>query len=331
MKTSIRDIAKHAGTSIATVSYVLNNSEKHRISDATREKILRSVKELNYIPDVSAKNFKSGKRNLVGFVGPAVDNYFWSVLVESMEAELSVHGYNLMVVNARENPEKEISDIKLLSSGLTDGLIIESTLSDCTLIDKSIPTNTPVVFIDRALANCNHDAVYVSNYTCMYQGVTALVDSGHTTIGYIAGLEHLSTTKERLRAYRDAIQDRGVAFSESLVKYDDSSGDIASKLSQLIEQGCSALVVSTSTLTYITAIWLHNENLKDKIALLGYHDDAKDFCFIQSVGLISQPAAIMGKKAAELLVQRIKEPEAPLTVLTLQSELHLFQSPRSSV
>lgn len=327
MKVTIRDIAERANTSIATVSYVLNNNTKHRISDETRQRILKCAEELHYRPNATAKSFKTGIKKTVGFIGPAVDNYFWASMVENMEQVLSNNGYSLIIANARENPDKEINDIKMLSSGLVDGLILESTLTDCQTIDQVVPEHFPIVFIDRALSNCRHDAIFISTYTCLYESVRNMIARNHQRIGFLAGLHHLSTTIERLRAYQSAMDDAHLSCGE-FIRYEESvNDDLVSQLSDLVAQGCTALVASTSRITYAVAVWLKRNHLSDSIELLGCHDDVRDFEMIQSVGLISKPAAQMGQKAAETIIHRIQSPDAPISIVSLQSELHWFGSP----
>lgn len=323
-KITIRDIAKHANTSIASVSYVINDPETSHTSEETKKRIWESIKELNYTPDANAKRLKSGIKKVVGFVGPAVDNYFWATMIENMESTLSDRGYNLIIANARETPEKELNDIKQLSSGLVDGLILESTLTDCAVIDECVPKDFPLVFIDRSLQNCNHDAVFISNYTCIYEGVKSLINNGHKKIGYIAGLQRFSTTTERLRAYQDAMHDSNLDCS-NFIRYETASDmNLDDILFDFVNNGITAVFVSLSRITYQTFIWLKKNNLSDKIALLGYHDDKSDFCAIESTGFISQPADLMGREAAELLIRRIESPNAPIKISSLQSELHLF-------
>lgn len=326
MKVGIRDIAKQANTSIATVSYVLNGSEKHRISEETRQRVLKSAAELHYIPDAGAKSFKQRKRNLVGFIGPAVDNFFWASLVEHMESTLYANGLNLIISNAREDPEKELNVIKTLSAGVVDGLIIGSTIRDCLQIDSLVPKDFPLVFIDRMLINCRHDAVVISNYTCMYQAVSTLLSRGHTKIGFIAGLEHLSTTRERLRAYEDSMHDHGIAAPESLVRFEKIEfSDISPLLSSLAEAGCTALVVSNCRMTDAASVWLEKQKLVGSLELVGYYDiNAVSHSPIPAVGLISQPSGLLGSKAAEVLIRRITDPTAAFSVTTLQSDLHLL-------
>mgnify|MGYP000755923177 FL=1 len=94
MKVNIRDVAKHAGVSIATVSHVLNNSQ--HVTEPTRQRVLSSVSALNYSPNTTAKSFKSGKRNIIGCIIPDISNYFWALAVDEIETTLAAHGLSLI-------------------------------------------------------------------------------------------------------------------------------------------------------------------------------------------------------------------------------------------
>lgn len=326
MKVSIRDVAKHANVSTATVSHVLNNSQY--VTDATKQRVLDSVKELNYVPNFTAKSFKSGKRKLIGCIIPDISNYFWALVVDEIESVLASKGYSLLIANTKEDPEKEITDIKLFSAGLVDGIIIGSTLESADVLDKYNYTDIPLLFIDREPKNCQHDSILISNYTAMYKGVSNLIDLGHRKIGYIAGLNRLSTTIERKNAFFDAMRDHGIDVTyDTLIKYGDSMYSSAVQPAcELIDNGCTALVISNNTMATDVISYLYNrkQDFPTHIDLLGYQEGLRDIYVIKPSGVITQPAADMGHFAAEQIVDRISNPSSPIKNLKLSSNLTLY-------
>lgn len=326
MKVSIRDVAKHANVSIATVSYALNGS-KH-ITEATKQRVLASVRELNYVPNSAARSFKSGKKKLIGCIIPDISNYFWSLIIDEIESFLASVGYNLLITNTKESSEKEIADIQLLSSGLVDGIIIGSTLTRADVLDEYNYSDIPLVFIDREPKNCRHDSILISNYTAMYNGVSSLIELGHRKIGYIAGLSHLSTTIERQNAFFDAMKGHGIAtVDDALIKYGDSMHNSAVQpASELINAGCTALVVSNNAMAtdVISYLYEYRRDLPENIPVLGYQEGLRDVYVIKPFGVITQPTVEMGRLAAEQIVKRIADPSAPLQNFKLASNLTLY-------
>lgn len=327
MKANIRDVAKHSGVSIATVSHVLNNSQ--RVSEPTRQRVLASVKELNYSPNTTAKSFKSGKRNIIGCIIPDISNYFWALAVDEIETSLAAHGYNLLITNTKELPDKEIADIKLLSAGVVDGIIVGSTLSDCSIIDEYNYSDIPIVFIDREPKSCAHDRILISNYTSMYNGVSNLIEKGNRRIGYIAGLSRLSTTIERIDAFKDSMSNHGITVSDNLIKYGDSMYNSAIQPAmELIEDNCTAIVISNNTMAadVISYLFRRRKELSRHIDILGYQEGLRDVFVLQPSGVITQPTIEMGRLAAEQILRRLAAPDSPIQTIKLNSALTLYDS-----
>ena len=119
MKVTISDVARLAGVSTATVSHTINSTRY--VSGETKEKVYRAIAELGYTPDASARSFRTGKKKTIGFIVPDISNKFFATMIESVENYLSAHGYHLIIANTKENPEREETNIRLLSAGLVDG------------------------------------------------------------------------------------------------------------------------------------------------------------------------------------------------------------------
>ena len=122
MKVTISDVAKLAGVSTATVSHTINNTRY--VSNETKEKVYRAIEELGYTPDASARSFRTGKKKIIGFIVPDIANKFFATMIESVEKYLSANGYQLIIANTRENMDREETNIRLLTAGLVDGLLV---------------------------------------------------------------------------------------------------------------------------------------------------------------------------------------------------------------
>ena len=147
MKVTISDVAKLAGVSTATVSHTINSTRY--VSEETKEKVYQAIAQLGYTPDASARSFRTGKKKTIGFIVPDISNKFFATMIESVENTLSQAGYRLIIANTKENVEREENNLRLLSAGLVDGLLVASTMEDFQRFDSLIPAGFPVVLVDR--------------------------------------------------------------------------------------------------------------------------------------------------------------------------------------
>ena len=188
MKVTISDVAKLAGVSTATVSHTINNTRY--VSNETKEKVYRAIEELGYTPDASARSFRTGKKKIIGFIVPDIANKFFATMIESVEKYLSANGYQLIIANTRENMDREETNIRLLTAGLVDGLLVASTMDDFQRFDALIPAGFPVVLVDRIFETKKYSSVCVSNFQPIYRSVCRLAGKGDQRIGIIGGLQH---------------------------------------------------------------------------------------------------------------------------------------------
>ena len=294
MKVTISDVARLAGVSTATVSHTINSTRY--VSGETKEKVYRAIAELGYTPDASARSFRTGKKKTIGFIVPDISNKFFATMIESVENYLSAHGYHLIIANTKENPEREETNIRLLSAGLVAGF--------------------PVVLVDRTFDTKRFPSVSVSNFQPIYRSVCRLAGKGDKRIGMIGGLPRLSSTKERIAAYQEAVADCGLPQDDLLIRYGNSMENSAqSCLDELLEQKCDALVVAQGLMASETVIYLHKKGLKlgediDLVTFVDYDSDI-NYLYSKQMDCIIQPVEKLGETAGELILQRIETPDAP--------------------
>lgn len=319
-KVSIRDVARHAGVSIATVSHVINNTRF--VKEETRSLVEKSIEELHYSPDATARSFKTGKRNLIAFIVPDISNAFFATLIEEVETVISKEGFKLLVINTKETQKREIDNLRLLSSGIVDGFILASTMEDYTEITGLVPKNIPVILVDRNLPGAPYDSVTVANYQAMYNGVEYLIRRGHKKIGFITGIPRISTTAERLDAYRDAMEKHHL-YSDSLVCVGTSMSTLVSEnLDTLLARGCTALVISNNIMAIEAMMLLNKRGIRPHhdIDLIGYKDSEQAQYGLQHMSLIRQPVVELGRAAGTQLLDRLKHPDMPVQKILLQAE-----------
>jgi len=316
-KVRIQDVANRAGVSTATVSHVLNNTRQ--VSPTTASKVLQAVSDMHYTPNFAARGFRTGKQNTVAFVVPDISNRFFSVLIEIIEAGLSKYGYHLVIANTKECEEKELEHLQYFVSGMVDGIILASTFHDCEQLKASLPSNFPLVLVDRLPKNLCWDSVTISSCRAIQDGVSFLCAKGHRRIGFISGLAHLSTTTERLEAYKTSLQQNGIEICDDLIVCGSSTGESAGLCTQkLLDNSCSAIVVCNGLLTYDTQqyLWEHGYTIGKDIDIVGFKDEYRLSADNQ---LILQPVEELGQRAVEQIINRIEVKDSPVREIVLNS------------
>lgn len=332
MKVTISDVAKLAGVSTATVSHTINNTRY--VSTETKDKVYAAIAELGYTPDASARSFRTGKKKTIGFIVPDISNKFFATMIESVEQHLSAAGYHLIIANTKENIEREEKHIRLLTAGLVDGLLIASTMDDFERLDNLIPAGFPVVLVDRVFEKKKFASVCVSNFQPIYRSVCRLVGKGDRRIGIIGGLPRLSTTKERVSAYQQAIIDCGLPPEETFVRYGDSMENSACAcIDELMEQNCDAVIVTNGLMASEAIIYLHRKGvqLARDIDLVSFVDYESDFyqLYASQIDSIVQPVDDLGAVAGEEILKRVEDPETPIFEKVLTSAYRPYDVPKS--
>ncbi|MCC8027854.1 MAG: LacI family transcriptional regulator [Clostridium sp.] len=308
-KATLKEVAKQAGVSTATVSYVINGSRG--VSDESRRKVEAAIHELSYYPNQLARNLKNGKHNTIGFIVPDIANIYFSAIIEEVETVLAINGINLIIANTKETPQNEVNQIRSLSNGLVDGLIIASTISDYSTISDIIPAKFPVVMVDRGICNCPADQVLVSSETAMFQGISELVSNGHTKIGYIAGLRHIYTTEQRIKEFKNALNTVGISPDDDLIQYTTAESSSAQELAySLLNTGCTAIVAGNNIIT-MDLVNIALKNLlsnKSEFQILGY-SYGEWYSWLPFLKTIEVPTRDVGRLAIRRLLERLESPD----------------------
>ena len=330
MKVTISDVARLAGVSTATVSHTINNTRY--VSEETKEKVYQAIAELGYTPDASARSFRTGKKRTIGFIVPDISNKFFGTMIEAVENYLSARGYHLIIANTKEDAAREETNIRLLSAGLVDGLLVASTMENFEQFDRLIPAGFPVVLVDRTFEAKKYSSLCVSNFQPIYRSVCRLAAKGAKRIGIVGGLPRLSSTKERISAYQQAVADCGLPQDEALIRYGDSmENSVQACLDALLAEKCDAIVVCQGLMASETVIYLHQKGIQlaKDIDLVSFVDYDSSFYELYSsrMDCIVQPVEELGTAAGEQILSRVENPEAPVFEKVLTSAYRPYDTP----
>ena len=278
MRTTIKEVAKHAGVSASTVSLVLNNPDS-AISEKTRERVMEVVRELRYRPNRLAVSLATKKTNTIGLIVPDTSNFFLVAYSNRLEAAMTEYGYTMILGNANNCVEKTLHYLDDFSDRGVDAIILmqsvfTSETDTKTCMDAVTNLQVPIALVDRFPKN-HSDSIRVNDFLGGYLAFKHLLDLGHKRIGIIAGGLHLHNCMERLDGCKQALAEAGIAFDPALLYDGDfqiSSG--VNALPYLLGKHVTAIFAFNDMIAYGVYKELRNYNLSipDDISIVGFDD-----------------------------------------------------------
>src|SRR5215472_14671654 len=309
------ELAKLAGVSTGTVSNVISGST--RVSERTRQKVLKAIRKLNYHPNLIARSLKTNRTNTLGIVVPDITIPFFPKLVRGAELAARERGYLLIVLDSESNHDREAEMISLLRSHRVDGVLLVAAGGHLTPDDSAyLLSGPPVVFLDRLPDGIDVDSVSVDDRSAAEMGVSHLLAMGHTDIAVLTGPLTLKNEQERLRGYRQALQKAGHPVRDSLVWRGSFDRDEISTICQhglLKPSGRPTALFTTNGVTGLEALksmYVAGLSTPKDIAFATFDELTADGFFKPAVTTILQPAFDIGFRAVEILLDRIEKGRA---------------------
>jgi LacI family transcriptional regulator len=210
------DVAKLAGVSVATVSYVLNNGPR-QVRPETRAKVLEAVETLGYRPSAVARSLRTNKTFTVGLIVTDILNPFHSAVAKAVEEAARDVGYTLVLCNSDEDDEQELTYLRVLESKRVDGIILVPTGGNVSYLQDMIRKHWNLVLLDRSLASLQTDSVVMDNRQGAFDAVSHLIGLGHRRIALLGAPSNLTPGRERQRGYQDALSAAGIPLDPSLI------------------------------------------------------------------------------------------------------------------
>jgi LacI family transcriptional regulator len=208
---TIRDVARAAGVSVATVSRVFNNSGP--VHEETRARIREVARELRYTPNSAARSLITARSNTLGVLLPDLYGEFFSEVIRGIDQTAQEHGYHVLVSSSHET-QARIEGAMRAMRGRVDGLIVMSPDIDAPTLAANLPESLPVVLLNCAVEGTSYDAISVDNFGGAYAMVRHLLGSGRDRVAIITGSSRNYDARERLRGYRAALRDAGIECGE---------------------------------------------------------------------------------------------------------------------
>jgi LacI family transcriptional regulator len=304
---TIRDIARLANVSTATVSGVING--KKTVGEEYKRRVLNAMEALDYHPDQVARSLKVRKTFTLGMLIPDVTNPFFTDVMRGVEDEARKGGYSVIFCNSNEDPELESQYLSTLYARRVDGVLL-SPAGALAAEERLLRKRFPLVFFDRVPPGYSGAGVVTDNAGASRDAARHLINLGHTRIAIIAGRLDMSNGAERLEGFRQELQEAVLPLPEEYLK----RGDF--KLESGYENGLELMRLTSPP----TAIFSCNNKMTlglmralgelripcpERVSVLGFDDFDWTSSFIPHLTTISQPTYEMGRRATEILLRKI--------------------------
>lgn len=306
---TIKDVARVAGVSLATVSKYINGGS---VRAENAQAIQNAIQALDYRVNPFARSLKSQRSRSIGILLPDISAPFFGAVVTALDRSLREHGYHSLISCYSANHAMERDNLRFLISAGIDGLIyVPEDLSAEEYYELTANYNVPMVQLDRMIQGVDSDTVLVDNADAVYCATTRLIEKGHRRIAMISGPKYVFTAKERQVGYLRALSDHNILFEETLFISEENTfatGYNGCRTLLKLENRPTA-VISTNydiTIGLITAARERGLRIPDDIDVFGF--DRVDVCTMMKPPLpvIHQPEQLLGQTAANYLIQRLE-------------------------
>lgn len=304
--SNIRDVARLAGVSVATVSRALSNPEK--VSPESLDKVHKAIAEVGYRPNMLARNFRSARAYAVVVLVPDIANPFYSLFIRALEDRAHQKGYAVLLGDTRGTPERELEYIRRVETRLADGIVQLRPSSEKS--QNNIPADVPCV----NACGCEYTtgpAIRIDNRGAAKSMVNYLISLGHKRIGVISGLKDNPHAIDRLEGYKEAIAEAGIPFEKDLIAEGDFtmwSGLNAAFQFCNMKNRPTAIFSMNDEMAIGAMQTLKNQGIRipEDMSVTGFDDIAYAKYSDPSLTTISQPAEEMGKMAMDMLLKVIE-------------------------
>ncbi|HLY62273.1 MAG TPA: LacI family DNA-binding transcriptional regulator [Terriglobia bacterium] len=309
---TIRDVARLAGVSTATVSFVIN--EKAHVSDELKRRVLDAIDALNYRPNNVARSLKVRRTQTIGMVVPQITNPFFGEIMTGVEFEAHKSGYSVIFCNSNEDPALETLHLNILFERRVDGILLSSS-NPLHMGDRRSTRRSPVVFVDRTPPGYLGAAVVGDNLGASREAARHLIGLGHSRIAIITGPLNLPICVERLEGFRQALQEAVLPLADDFVKCGDfrsESGYLTGLELMRLPDPPTAIFCSNNTMTLglMRALGQLGISCPEQVSVLAFDDFEWAASFRPQITAVAQPTREMGRLATEILIKEIEADKA---------------------
>jgi len=308
MSSTIKDVARRAGVSIATVSKFINGGN---VIAGNRTSIEAAVRELHYQVNTVARGMKTRRSMTVGVLIPSLADYFGVAILAAINNELFLHGYSTIICDYSEyDPVSARTKLEFLMNKQVDGIIMQPINVKLSDLDRAETQKTPLVFVDVQVGDRLHDCVVINNIDITSQITQHLIDLGHVRIGFIGGAEGVLTTDDRVAGYRKTLEKAGIPFVPELlhlVNISEESGYLGMKQFLALPEPPTAVFTTGHDLTVGALMYMNEISLRipEDMSFVGFENQTIARIYHPKLTIGVQPIQKIGQTAAAMLIERM--------------------------
>lgn len=326
---TIYEVAELAGVSLATVSRVINDSQKVR--PKTRQKVREAMSQLGYRPNSIAQSLASNRSNSVGVLVPELHGPFFGVMLSSIEDELRAHGKHVIITAGHSNQEDEKDSIEFLSSRKCDALILHVYAVTNEYLEQLSAGPVPTVLIGRLIPERMHSCITIDNQYGSYLATRSMIELGHTRLACISGPLWKSDGQERLVGFKRALAEYQIEFNPKLLiegTYEEISGRTAMKQLLATKEEFTGLVCGNDEMA-AGAISIARDNgltIPDDLSVIGFDNVFFTRYMHPALSTIDYPIDEMGRMAARCILRDVYQVKG----LQIENRFEAMLVPRAS-
>ena len=312
MHASLKDIANALSLSTTTVSWVLSGkSEEKGISAATRDRVMKCAKELNYQPNLLARSLHDGVSNTIGLIVPSIGDQFYSYMARFIELEAEKFGYALMICSSESDREREDKMVDVLRAKQVDGILMAPTKLSSAKVKEMMQDRFPFVLFDRYFPELATNYVIIDNEIASYNLVKHLIEKGYKKIAVITTNTHLYTMDLRYSGYCTALEDAGMEPDKDLygvVTQKDYENGIAEVLDNIFDKApdVDAFFFTTHVLASHFFVYCAKRNINRDFGYSCIHEESVFKVLAPHMNVAQLPISSIGRESVRILLQEIK-------------------------
>ncbi|WP_096188288.1 LacI family DNA-binding transcriptional regulator [Evansella halocellulosilytica] len=311
MNHTIKDVAKKANVSIATVSRILNNSQAG-YSAATKERVMNAIQELGYKPNGIARGLVSKRTKTIGVLMPNVSSMFSSKLIDGIEEAAHHEQYSVIICNTDRNGIRTLDYLNVLAEKKVDGLIFTSEILTREYYEAIVAMNIPFVLVSTQSMQFQVPYVKIDDKHASYHAVSYLIEKGHQKIALISGDNNDPIAgSPRVEGYKQALFDHGISLYEDLITYGDfafNSGKECMKELLQKKEEFTALFCTSEEMALGAMSIAFDQKIKipEQISIIGFDNTRLAEMSTPSLTTVGQPLTQMGHQAVKMIISMME-------------------------
>ncbi len=301
---TIKDVAKKAHVSVATVSRVIN--QKGYVNEETKQLVLQAIEELNYVPNELARSLFQKKSHIVAVMMPHLTSYYFSDLLEVIEDETINSNYRLMICNSKDDPDKESKYLKIFDQYNVDGIIL---ISNTLRIDDYLALNIPIIEIDHNLSD-EIPSITSNNFLGGKLAAEKLVNSGCKKIIHFRGPSGLVTVQDRTAGFQSVLKAKKIEnYTYDLAFISPDPLDIESKINAHLD--CDGIFCDSDVIAMlaIQSLKRANKRIPEDVQVIGFDNIQLSNMLEPKITTIEQSTEAIGKAALKSMMKLINGEE----------------------